>query len=110
MLVRRPMAALTLNSGRHFLQRQLPALGSIRRVAAKAEQSIVTAHQAAGGIEQGGRRRTHCPEGDAEPFRLAEIADSAFIELAVLLENISLADGRTCANRPPNRQGEGLES
>ena len=43
MLLSRPMTALTLDSGGHLIQRQLSPPGTIRRMAAEAEQPIVEA-------------------------------------------------------------------
>src|SRR5690242_16628150 len=47
----RSMTALTLDSGNHFVQRQSPFLGCIRRVAAEAAQLIVGSHTAPCSIE-----------------------------------------------------------
>lgn len=97
-----------LDARDHSIQRELLAHAGMGGVATEAPKFFVATDEAPGGIEKIGRANARRPERGTKPVEFAEIADAAFIELAILLEDVGLPERRAGAKGPANRQRQRL--
>src|SRR4030095_3443373 len=84
------MTAQTADSGLHRVESQPSVVDRIRCMASETLRHGGGPDRFAHRLRERPRPRVLVADGDVQPFDLTEIADAAFIKLAIFFEKISL--------------------
>ena len=98
------MAVPALHTGCQLIHKQLTLANRTGRMTANAAQLLIRSQATSGGLQKIGGRCAAVADRDIQASQFAELADPAFVELALVLQDVGLPYRHARSDRIANGQ------